>query len=214
MAEPPLSVTYRGVTYKRNPNARQRSHRVYYTAPRCSGRSSLHRDVWRDSHPGEDIPRGWHIHHQDHDPFNNDPANLALRSPKGHAAEHPEFTGPPAEHLRAIASLAAAWHRSDDGRAWHAEHGKRTWEGREPQHAKTCAECGSGFVAWFDKAARAKTDDRYCSRACVNRARERKYRETVECPVCDGSFERDRYRKRPETCSRKCGAALRKQRAA
>lgn len=214
MAEPPVSVAYRGVTYKRNPAARQRAHRVYYTAPRGSGRESLHRDVWRDAHPGEDIPKGWHIHHADHDPFNNNPGNLALRSPKGHAAEHPEIAGMPRAHLEAIRPLAAEWHRSDEGREWHAEHGRQSWEGREPQHDKTCAECGEGFKSWFDEAARAKTEDRYCSRQCVNRARERKYLEAVACPICGTEFERDRYRQRPATCSRKCGAALRKQRAA
>ena len=214
MAEPPVSVVYRGVTYKRNPAAEQRAHRVYYNAPRGSGRDSLHRDIWRDTHPGEDIPKGWHIHHDDHDPFNNDPGNLLLRSPEQHAAEHPEVAGMPHDHLDAIRRLAAEWHRSAEGHEWHVEHGKRAWENREPQHSKTCAECGTEFTSWFDKAGRAKSEDRYCSRLCVNRPRERKYMETVACPVCGTDFERDRYHKRPATCSRKCGAALRKQRAA
>jgi hypothetical protein len=214
MADPPVSVVYRGVTYKRNPDARQRAHRVYYCAPRGSGHDSLHRDIWRDAHPGEEIPAGWHIHHDDHDPFNNDPGNLVLRSPKGHAAEHPEVTGMPLDHLEAIRPLAAEWHRSAEGRAWHVKHGKRTWEGREPEHDKTCAECGAEFKSWWDKIGGAKSEDRYCSRRCVNRARQRKYLEIVPCPICGTGFERDRYHDQPRTCSRKCGAALRRQRAA
>lgn len=214
-AEPPIAITYRGVTYKRNPDAKQRSHRVYYCAPRGSGHDSLHRDIWRDNHPGEHIPEGWHIHHDDHDPFNNDPANLVLRSPKDHAAEHPEVSGMPLEHLAAIRPLAAGWHGSPEGLAWHAENGRRAWEGREPEHRKTCAECGAGFLSYIDQPGRAKTPDRYCSRRCVNRARERKYLETAACSICGGEFRRDKYRKkRAETCSGKCAAQLRKQRAA
>jgi len=218
MANPPISVIYRGVTYKRNPAAEQRVHRVYYQA--TSGkfsdeRGSLHRDIWRDNHPDEDIPPGWHIHHNDHDPFNNDPGNLVLRSPEQHAAEHPELAGMPLDHLAAIRSLATEWHRSEEGRAWHREHAKRGWENREPRHRKVCAQCGIEFMSWFDNRGRPETAERYCSRRCINRAIERKYMETVTCPICGADFERNRYRpERKRTCSRKCGAALRKQRAA
>jgi DNA-directed RNA polymerase subunit RPC12/RpoP len=207
MAEPPIVVTYKGVRYKRNPSAKQRSHRVYYAAPRGSGADTLHRDIWRDAHPGEDIPKGWHIHHDDHDPFNNDPGNLVLRSPKGHAAEHPEVSGMPDGHLAAIRPLADEWHRSQEGRAWHREHGKRTWEGREPQYRKTCAECGAEFLGTWNERGR------YCSRRCINRAAERRLRRAAVCVICGSEYEHDR-KSRGQTCSRKCGAALRKQRAA
>jgi endogenous inhibitor of DNA gyrase (YacG/DUF329 family) len=33
----------------------------------------------------------------------------------------------------------------------------------------------------------------------------------VPCPICGSEFNRDRYRKRPSTCSRKCGAQLRRR---
>lgn len=211
MAEPPVSVVYRGVTYKRNPDARQRAGRVYYVAPRGSGHDSLHRDIWRDGHPGEAIPPGWHIHHKDHDPFNNDPGNLVLVSPPEHGQEHKdEFADARRAHAEAIRPLAAEWHRSAEGHDWHVEHGKRTWENREPTHSRTCADCGAEFLTvWGERG-----DERYCSRRCVNRARERKYLETVVCPICGSEFQQDKYRKRPETCSRKCGWALRRARAA
>ena len=206
MAEPPVSVAYRGVRYKRNPDAKQRAHRVYYSAPRDSGRDSLHRDIWRDTHPGEDIPEGWHIHHDDHDPFNNDPGNLVLRSPKGHAAEHPENTGAPLDHLATIRPLAAEWHGSPEGIAWHASHGRATWEDRKHVARKTCRVCGEQFDAWFDRAE-------YCSRRCINRAAEHRLRRQAVCAICGSEHETDR-KARGQTCSRKCAAALRKQRAA
>jgi len=206
--EPPIEIFYRGIWYKRNPNAKQRAHRVYYSPPRESGYDDLHREIWRDNHPGEEIPKGWHIHHDDHDPFNNDPCNLVLRSPKDHGQEHKdEFAEARREHMDAIRPLAAEWHASDEGHAWHVEHGRRTWEDREPAARKVCESCHKEFDAWF-------ADARYCSRTCINRARERKYLEAVICPVCGRTFKRDRYRKRPETCSPKCGWVLRKQREA
>jgi hypothetical protein len=208
MPEPPVAVEYRGVVYKRNPQSQQRAHRVYYTAPWKSGRDSLHRDIWRD-HNRREIPDGWHIHHIDHDPFNNDPGNLRAVSPVEHARQHPDrMSGAPLDHLEKIRPLAAAWHRSPEGLDWHREHGAQTWEDREPVGQRTCESCGLTFDAWFERA-------RYCSRACINRAREHKYLETATCPVCGGDFNRDRYHKdRARTCSRKCGAQLRKRRAA
>lgn len=48
----------------------------------------LHRDVYRDHHGP--IPDGYHVHHVDHDPDNNDPSNLAVISPSDHARHHGE----------------------------------------------------------------------------------------------------------------------------
>lgn len=208
MQDHPVAITYRGVVYKRNPLGAQRAHRVYYVAPRGSGRDSLHRDIWR-AHNGRDIPDGWHIHHKDHDPFNNDPRNLTALSPAGHGEEHAaEFLDARRDHIERIRPLAAAWHGSPEGIRWHKEHGRQTWEVREPVGRRTCESCGNEFEAWFERA-------RYCSRKCIDRTRERKYLEAATCPVCGNSFERDRYRKsRPETCSRKCGAQWRKTKTA
>lgn len=221
MEEPPALIFYKGYKYRRYPDSPQRSHRVYYQRSVPWGVTYLHRDIWLDTHPGEEIPDKWHVHHKDEDPFNNDPSNLELLSPAEHNVIHPGDQSWEEdnllEHLDRIRPMAAEWHSSEEGRAWHSEHGKATWEGREPQHDKICAECGTAFKSWVDKPVRAKTEDRYCSRLCVNRARDKnpKYRETVTCPACGVEFERDKYRKtRPECCSRKCSWVMRKRRAA
>ena len=204
---PPVSVIYNGVVYKRNPAASQRAHCVYYrsSASWDDDHGVLHRDVWRD-HNGP-IPDGSHIHHADFDPFNNDPSNLVAVTPAEHGRLH--ATGERLEQIRAMQRLgqeaARAWHASAAGLAWHREAGRRSWEGREPGYRLICESCGAEFDAWRESA-------RYCSRRCINRARERKYLQTALCPVCGTEFEQDRYRKRPETCSRRCGAALRRQR--
>lgn len=208
MDEPPVSVEFRGVTYRRNPNGQQRAHRVYYLAPRGSGRDYLHRDIWRHHHPGEIIPDGWHVHHEDDDPFNNDPANLVPLSHGEHMREHAgECSDRQREHLDTIRHLAVEWHRSPEGIAWHREHGKRSWDNREPLEQRQCVECGEDFEAWASRS-------RYCSRKCIARAHRRsgRYLETATCPQCGETFTRSRHTKRPETCGRRCAGALRRDR--
>jgi hypothetical protein len=78
-------VVWQGQTYRRHPDHPSRSRRVYFMA--TSGpRDYLHRAIYRFHHGP--IPAGWHVHHKDHDPLNNDPANLEAISPAAHAAHH------------------------------------------------------------------------------------------------------------------------------
>lgn len=214
MEEPPVQVIFKGRAYHRYPDSPRRSHRVYYQYHATAGVRYLHRDIWLAAHPGEEIPEGWHIHHKDEDPFNNDPSNLVPLPPAEHNEVHPGDQSWEEEnlldHLDRIRPLASEWHRSEEGRAWHVEHGKRTWEDRQPFPARACEVCGTEFEPMWP-------DAKWCSKRCVNRARDKneKYLETVTCPVCGIEFQRDKYRKkRAATCSRKCGAQLRKQRAA
>lgn len=204
---PPVQVVYEGVTYKRNPGSDDWPKRVYYQAPRGSGRGYLHRDVFTDTHGP--IPRGMHVHHKDHDPFNNDPSNLALMTPKEHRQEHArKFTEERLKiHRETTLAAAAKWHGSAEGIAWHQEHGRRTWENRKTT-TFTCPECSTEHEGHFPERG---GETRYCSSACRQRAewRARKYWETATCVICSSAFEKSKGRKRQETCSRSCGAKLR-----
>lgn len=209
VGEPPAEVIFKGHVYRRYPDSPRRSHRVYYQYHPTAGVRYLHRDIWLAAHPGEEIPEGWHVHHKDEDPFNNDPSNLVLLSPAVHSEVHPGDQSWEEEnlldHLDRIRSLASEWHASEEGRAWHSAHGKATWEDRQPLGIRSCEICGTEFQAWKD-------DARYCSRRCINRATERRLRKTATCTVCGSEFTQDR-KGRSQSCSRKCGAQLRKLRA-
>lgn len=214
MEEPPALIFYKGYKYRRYPDSPQRSHRVYYQRSVPWGVTYLHRDIWLDTHPGEEIPGKRHVHHKDEDPFNNDPSNLELLSPAEHGVIHPGDQSWEEEnlleHLDRIRPMAAEWHRSEEGREWHVQHGKDAWAKRESLGLRPCEICGTEFEAWWN-------NQKHCSRTCTNRARDRneKYRETVTCPACGVDFQRDKYRtKRPECCSRKCSWVMRKRRAA
>lgn len=209
--EPPVEVEYRGHVYRRYPESSRRKDRVYYGS-RARGRSFLHRDKWADANGP--IPRGWHIHHRDWDPFNNDLANLQCVSPKEHAELH--ATRERAERNRAnllanAIPAAVEWHRSPEGRAWHREHGARTWEGREPEHVFSCSECGVEVKSYFAPGE----GPRFCSKECSRRRidREGRYLAEYECPVCGGGYWDRKWGARKQTCSRKCGAAWRKEKA-
>ena len=207
---PPIQVVYKGVTYKRNPGSDDWPKRVYYRAPRGSGRSYLHRDVFADTYGA--IPRGMHVHHKDHDPFNNNASNLALKTPKEHRQEHArKFDEARMEIFRRTTLAAAAqWHGSEQGIAWHRKQGRRSWENRETT-TFMCPECNAEHEGHFPGRETAR---RYCSSACRQRAdrRTRKYWEAATCLICSIDFERPKGNGRPETCSRACGAKLRWQR--
>lgn len=208
---PPIQVAYKGVTYKRNPGSDDWPKRVYYQAPRGSGRGYLHRDVFADEHGP--IPRGMHVHHKDHDPFNNDPSNLVLMTPKEHRQEHARKFDEARMRIFRETTLAAAaeWHGSEEGIAWHREHGRRTWERRKTS-TFTCPECRVEHEGHFPQRS---GEERYCSSACRQRAerRTRKYWATATCVICSSNFERPKGLTKRETCSRSCGAKLRWQRS-
>jgi hypothetical protein len=74
-----VEVMYRGRLYRRYPKAPQRAHQVYYIATGSGAGTAepLHRQIYLDHHGT--IPVGFHVHHLDEDPFNNDPANLEAK---------------------------------------------------------------------------------------------------------------------------------------
>jgi hypothetical protein len=208
--EPPAEVFYKGYRYRRYPDSPRRNHRVYYQRRVPWGVWYLHRDIWLDTHPGEEIPEGWHIHHKDEDPFNNDPSNLELLSPAEHNTVHPGDQCWEDEHLLdhldRIRPLAAEWHRSEEGHAWHVQHAKDVFGKREPLASRPCDSCGAEFEPWRDNA-------RYCSRRCINRATEQRLRITRACAVCGTEFTQGRKGRR-QTCSSACFEEYRKGRAA
>lgn len=48
---------------------------------------SIYRKIWKDYY-NQDIPKGWHIHHVDGNPKNNNPENLICVSPYVHWCIH------------------------------------------------------------------------------------------------------------------------------
>lgn len=198
-------ITFKGVTYTRWPNHPERSKRCYYWPPRGSNRDALHREIWKDAHGP--IPDGHVIHHIDHDPLNNDVANLACMAHGDHTRHH--RTDEDAErdraHLDRHRDRAAEWHRSPEGRDWHSRNARASAERRRVE--RHCEVCGKAYQTSHPERSK------YCSVACQQRDRRRTGKAGVRatCPVCGATFVQN-YDGRPETCGRACGQHLRRMR--
>lgn len=204
MEDYPTEVIWNGDRYRRYPNSKDKAKVRYYVKTTGKGYKTLHRDKW-EFYNGP-IPDGHHIHHKDGNYFNNDINNLECLSPKEHAGEHKEeFYDMRVKHMDNIRVLASEWHGSEEGIEFHRWLGKKSWEGREPEYSCTCIVCGSGFKSF-------KPNSNYCDLPCRNKDYDRKYRVETKCSNCGENFMQDKYRQKPLTCSRKCGAAYRKQR--
>lgn len=210
----PTVVEFNGSTYRRDPAATARQHRVYYhrDAPSYARSSLLHRDVWEHVN-GRQVPVGHHVHHLDLNPLNNDPDNLVAVTPREHGRLH--AVGYRLEELRRnfrerAQPAAAEWHRSDDGRAWHREHAQRVW-GRDNRKSVsfTCSECAVEFTS----TAYQSNVERFCSSRCrgARDARLHRYQVQLPCVICGELYWDSRYpsKRGSGCCSRKCGAKLR-----
>lgn len=200
-------VEFQGVKFRRYPDSDRWADRVYFTpgiADKQRGVHRLHEEIWMAANGP--IPDGHHIHHVDHDPLNNDPSNLACITSdehKHHHANDPQVAARRLEdewqeHLEQIRPLAAAWHSSPEGLKWHSEHGKKSWEGREPKPA-VCEQCGRVFESLMP--------GRFCSNACKSAWRRDSGLDNEEraCELCGSPFTVNRY-SRARFCSRSCGS--------
>lgn len=209
----PIELELDGRNYRRYPGCGRKNAERYYTCTSGKGFRVYHRDFW-EKHHGK-IPDGFHIHHVDENPLNNSIENLECLSPADHAqrhvgGEHSEWSR---HHINEIRILASEWHGSPAGIAWHREHGKRTWIDREQADAGECANCKTPLLSYF-AIRKSREGKRYCSRYCHRAVADAEDRYTVDatCPICEKLFKARKWGKRPETCSRLCGAALRKSR--
>lgn len=194
------TVVFNGRRYGRDTGSPRLSDRTYF---RHGGRY-LHRDVY-ESVCGP-IPKGCEVHHIDGNAANNDPANLALRTAKGHHAEHwtKERSESQRRRAEAIRPLTVAWHRSPEGRAWHRKHALESAK-TPPSTQSTCAHCGEPFVSKRRSAA-------YCSNKCKAAFRRKTGadNETRTCPECGAAFVANRF-SRPRCCSQRCAQRRRRR---
>lgn len=202
-------VEWNGVSWRRYPDAKQRSRRVYYWGylgkshgfPRAT-RESLHRATWL--HINGPIPVGYEIDHRDGNPLNNDIGNLQCIT----IAEHRRLEGERGSystakaltHLDSVRHLAAAWHRTAEGRAWHSETSRRAMSNRKKVDCE-CRICGKGFKS---KHAYAM----YCSAMCRESGRpERAAIHELACAFCKQSFKSNKATQ--QFCSYGCSGRAR-----
>src|SRR3990167_9046125 len=202
-------IVFRGIKFRRYPDAKGRTDRVYWTpgiADRANGCKRLHEEIWIAANGP--IPKRRHIHHRDGNPLNNSIENLECVTAKHHSREH--WTKERSERSRRwvekIRPLAAAWHRSPAGKRWHKKNAQTVWEkirSRKPVLGK-CDHCGEPFPKVINKS-----NWRFCSNNCKSAWRRKSHRDDASrsCALCGKTFVRNRYVK-CKTCSRPCAIAL------
>lgn len=201
------SVIYNGITFRRYPESKRRTDRVYFTPgawDKQRGVGRLHEEIWKAANGP--IPEGHHIHHIDHDPLNNDLSNLACLSKPEHHRHHGNdpasqqrlHSTEQMKHLNAIREKASEWHSSPEGVEWHREHGRKVMAER-PLLAGTCEQCGNAFTS--------KLPLRFCSNKCKAAWRRASGvdNETRVCKLCGIEFTVNRYAIK-NYCSRSCAS--------
>lgn len=114
-----------GITFRRYPDATARTHQDYFKPGGYDverGIEALHREIYkREVGP---IPKGWDVHHKDHDTSNNSLSNLECLPKYRHLSHHGKQPRTEAQrkHWKKVQEAAKAWHGSPEGREWHRKH--------------------------------------------------------------------------------------------
>ena len=167
----------------------------YLSSGKIEGhRKRLHRYIW-EYYNGE-IPKGYDIHHKDHNKDNNELENLELLTSSEHKKRHAkETTEELKERYRKnleekARPKAIEWHKSEKSKKFHQKQYKRSLGLIKPQEYK-CEICGTIY-----KAIPKKTN-RFCSNKCKAKWRRESGIDNIErkCEVCGEPFVCNKYSK-------------------
>lgn len=152
------------------------------------------------------IPKGYVVHHIDHDPDNNDIGNLILVSRKEHGrVHHDEIKAASVDSIKKAQAAATEWHKSAAGREWHKQQYQNTLaEKWNDNVTKICEVCGKPFQSPSLVAYKS----RFCSNNCKSQYRRNSGVDNIEvsCEICGAKFTTNKYARQ-----RFCGAACRKE---
>lgn len=184
------TAVYCGYKFRRDPKT------GYYLSSKKTDigkRERLHCFVWRMNYG--DIPKGYNIHHKDHDKSNNEIDNLELLSVSEHRKRHYDEMSDEQRKKRAqilkekALPKAVLWHKSEEGKQWH----KDKYINDAPKLHKTknfvCLFCGKKYMAEITG------NNKYCSNNCKSRARRKSGVDNEEriCCKCGLLFSANKY---------------------
>lgn len=194
------TTEYKGRVFRRYPDAKRRSDRVYFKCTIKHKPTFLHRLVYEDNF-GK-IPKGMHVHHKDGNEGNNSPDNLELLTPKQHINEHMDDER--AEWCKSnldknARPKASEWHKDPQNREHHARIGAMAYQSFLPED-KACLQCNTIFTP-----KKIGNQDKFCSNKCKSAARRQSGIDNIKkhCEHCGAEFISDKYAK-VRFCSRTC----------
>lgn len=176
----------------------------YYLSSLINGkRYRLHRYVWE--YYNGIIPKGYDIHHKDHNKNNNEIENLELLLKEEHIKRHKkeiseETKNKYRENINKARIKAIKWHKSKAGSLWH----KKQYEislGKRKKELFVCEYCGKEFECIKNGT------NRFCSNKCKSAYRRKTGIDDIErnCVVCGKVFIVNKYSKKVkcDNCKRK-----------
>lgn len=170
----------------------------------------LHQYVWE--YYNGPIPEGYHVHHKDFNPDNNDIQNLELISKEEHLKYHAGLQDKVWARnnlLENAIPAAAEWHKSEEGRAWHREHYKETLSEKWAEKVtKVCQFCGKEYQVPY----MVSEGSRFCSNACKSAWRRKSGIDNVEipCAICGKPILTNKYSPK-RYCSEECLNVMRRK---
>ena len=165
----------------------------YYLSSTINGkRYRLHRYVW-EYYNGE-IPKGYHVHHKDHNKDNNELDNLELLTKQEHTQIHiKEMTEETRKKYREnfnknARPKAIEWHKSKEGREWH----KKQYDislGNRTKQKFICEYCGKEYETLNNGI------NKFCSSKCKSAYRRNIGLDDIEriCIKCNKPFMTNKY---------------------
>lgn len=154
------------------------------------------------------IPKGYDVHHKDHDRANNAIDNLVAMPVGRHRSIHcTEMVYRDMEHTRqhldSIRGKASIWHGSAAGHVWHKAQYEKVKRELHVEQDYICENCGKPFVS-------TQINSRFCSNACKSAWRRKSGVDDIErtCVICGSPFIANKYSE-TQTCGRRCAGVLR-----
>lgn len=171
-----------------------------------SGRIRMHKYVW-EYYNGKP-PKGYDIHHKDHNRFNNDISNLELISEFDHHSNHMKERYDSnkewfIEFARKGREAGKEWFKSEAGikrKPERIKKGKRIWD-NIPVRTSNCKLCG------IKMTYKCIQEQKFCSPKCKQKALVQRNQIIKKCEYCGKEFSCFKNAtKTIKFCSRSCGS--------
>ncbi len=160
----------------------------------------LHQYSW-EQHNETSQPKGFCVHHKDHNKDNNEIINLQLMTHGDHRSHH-GFEGDVdkmKKHLGNIRPLTKAYHSSPEGIKQHKEHYDNMKHKLYVKGTFTCLQCGIEYEGVINGS------NKFCSNNCASKHRRDSGVDDEErhCERCNKSFIVNKYQKN-RFCTKSC----------